>query len=136
MAAGSIDYCHQHRLENPEYTGYTQGNRFRYEVDVGGLQYFSVEKSYKSVPQAIHASAHYALYCLLLGNIEDGLAFTAGSSPGGAIAEPSPPFMVHDALKVLSEALNNNPRNGVAHIVEIPEEDSKESVSPSFIDSL
>ncbi|OJD10741.1 hypothetical protein AJ78_08328 [Emergomyces pasteurianus Ep9510] len=60
------EYCERNKLSRPTYTKYLHDDGFCYEVDVGGNSYFGANKFYKSATEAIHASAHAALYSLLL----------------------------------------------------------------------
>ena len=87
----------------PKYTQYKLGNRFRYEVEVAGSQYFSVGKSYATVAEAVHASAHNALYCLLLGTIDSAMPFPAVSLM--AATESSQSLMMQNALNAMQKAL-------------------------------
>ncbi|KAL2379680.1 hypothetical protein RJ035_007055 [Blastomyces gilchristii] len=60
------EYCQQNKLDRPIYTKYAHEEGFRYEVEVGGVSCFGANKFYKTATEAIHASAHAALYCLLI----------------------------------------------------------------------
>ncbi|KLJ13512.1 hypothetical protein EMPG_11551 [Blastomyces silverae] len=60
------EYCQQNKLNRPTYTKYAHEEGFRYEVEVGGTSFFGTNKFYKTTTEAIHASAHAALYSLLI----------------------------------------------------------------------
>ncbi|QSS56466.1 hypothetical protein I7I53_04685 [Histoplasma capsulatum var. duboisii H88] len=64
------EYCEQNKLARPVYTKYAHHDGCRYEVDVGGISCFGANKFYKTATEAIHASAHAALYSLLITSLE------------------------------------------------------------------
>ncbi|OAX80776.1 hypothetical protein ACJ72_04884 [Emergomyces africanus] len=79
------EYCEQNKLPRPTYTKYLHEDGFRYGVDVGGTCYFGADKFYKSVTEAIHASAHAALYGLLLTGHEVMSLFRGVGFAGGLL---------------------------------------------------
>ncbi|KAL2377553.1 hypothetical protein RJZ90_006637 [Blastomyces dermatitidis] len=80
------EYCQQNKLDRPIYTKYAHEEGFWYEVEVGGVSCFGANKFYKTATEAIHASAHAALYCLLITGPEIMPLFQGVGLAGGLLA--------------------------------------------------
>lgn len=80
-----VEYCEQNKLTRPNYTKYAHDDGFRYEVDVEGTSCFGVNKFYKTATEAIHASAHAALYSLLITGPEVMSLFRGVGFAGGLL---------------------------------------------------
>ncbi|PGG98817.1 hypothetical protein GX51_06613 [Blastomyces parvus] len=79
------EYCQQNQLGRPTYTEYLHEEGFRYEVEVEGTSCFGANKFYKTATEAIHASAHAALYSLLITGPEIMSLFRGVGFPGGLL---------------------------------------------------
>ncbi|KAL1958854.1 hypothetical protein VTO42DRAFT_3691 [Malbranchea cinnamomea] len=96
--------CFKYKLGKPEYTHYMHGDRLQCEVDVAGSQFFSVGKSYGTVTEAVHATAHNALHCLLLGSVNDIAPCPEVMLRISAATESCESLMMQHALYALTKA--------------------------------
>ncbi|WEW59867.1 hypothetical protein PRK78_005348 [Emydomyces testavorans] len=102
-------YCDLQKLPRPDYTPYTHKQGHRHEVTVDGTSYFGVKKFYKTVTEAVHASAHNALYRILVFENEFPL-----ENQRAELATPYQSELLGSAVKAMQEALSNKKSKSTA----------------------